>query len=280
MRKFFHSVKFKITVAVCVSLVLGIFIAAVSGNGTSPLSSALSIVMTPLGNAAEYISQRLGDFGAGFVSSTKYKEEIVSLQNEIEDYKAQLVEHEKLKQKLRSYEAFLEVKEDNPHYTFLPASVIFRDASDLYSSFTINKGQKDGLKVNQPVIYGKHLVGVIKELFESSAVVYSLFDPTVSVSAYEIRTREDCYTESDTALSLQGMIKISGLSRSTPVVPGGIVCTSGIGGIFPRDLIIGTVSQVTSNETDISAYACVTPDIDIMEIADVFVITDFSEGNK
>lgn len=280
MRKFFHSVKFKITVAVCISLVLGIFIAAVSGNGTSPLSSVLSIAMTPLGNASEFISRKLENFGGGFVSSSKYKEEIVSLQDEIENYKAQLVEHEKLKQKLRSYEAFLEVKEDNPDYTFLPASVIFRDTSDLYSSFTINKGLKDGLKINQPVIYGKHLVGVIKELSENSAVVYTLFDPTVSVSAYEIRTREDCYTESDTGMTVQGNIKISGLSRSTPVVPGGIVCTSGIGGIYPRDLIIGTVNQVTSNETDISAYASITPDVDITSIVDVFVITDFSGKSK
>ncbi len=277
MRNFFYGVKFKITAAICVSLLLGIFIAAVSGSGTSPLSAVLGTVMTPLNTLSEKIVQKLGDFGAGFTSSSAYREEIASLNEQLEEYRAQLVDYEKLRHKLNSYEAFLEVKEENPDYTFLPASVILRDQSDIYSSFTINKGSADGLKLDQPVIYGRHLAGVIKELNENSAVVYSLFDPSVSVSAYEIRTREDCYTESDTSLSSQGLIKISGLSRSTPVVSGGIVCTSGIGGIYPRDLIIGTVTQVVSSDTDISAYATVQPDIDITGIVDVFVITDFAD---
>lgn len=276
MRKFFYGVKFRITAAICASLLLGIFIAAVSGSGTSPLSNILGTVMTPLTELSERIVNRLGDFGAGFVSSSAYREEIASLNDEIENYRTQLTDYEKLKHKLNSYEAFLEVKEENQDYTFLPASVILRDVSDIYSSFTINKGSADGIKLNQPVIYGKHLTGIVKEVSETTAVVYSLYDPTVSVSAYEIRTREDCYTECDTSLSREGLIKISGLSRSTPVVPGGIICTSGIGGIYPRDLIIGTVTQVTSSETDISAYAAIKPDIDITGIVDVFVITDFA----
>lgn len=277
MRKFFNGVKFKITVAICVSLLLGIFIAAVSGSGTTPLSAALGTVMSPLSRIAQIVNEKIGDLGAGFVSSSVYIEEINSLKAEIEDYKAQLVDNEKLKRQLSAYEAFLDVKEENPDYSFVPASVILRDTSDIYSSFTINKGSDDGLALDQPVIYGSHLTGIIKELTPDTAVVYSLFDPTVSVSAYEIRTREDCYTEGDTALSAEGLIRISGLSRSTPVVPGGIVCTSGIGGIYPRDLIIGTVTQVSNSETDISAYAVVEPDIDITGIVDVFVITDFDK---
>lgn len=275
MRQFFNGVKFKITAAICVSLLLGIFIAAVSENGTSPLSSAAGNVLAPLAEVSRSISEKMKDFRAGFVSSSTYREEISSLNDEIESYKEQLVDHEMLQHKLHAYEAFLDVKEEHPDYSFLPATVILRDASDIYSSFSINKGSDDGLKINMPVIYGKHLVGIIKELTANTAVVFSLFDPTVSVSAYEIRTREDCYTESDTLLSSQGLIKLSGLSRSTPIVSGGIVCTSGIGGIYPRDLIIGTVTQVGNSETDISAYATIKPDVDITSIVDVFVITDF-----
>ena len=280
MRNFFSGTKFKITAAILASLLLGIFIAAVSGSGVSPLSEALGILMTPLNSAAQAINERLGEVKAGFTSSAAYREQIEALNAEIESYRAELADYEKLRQKLNSYEAFLEVREENPDYTFEPASVIMRDASDIYSSFTINKGRADGLEIDQPVICGKHLVGVIKKLNETSAVVCTLTDPSVSVSAYEIRTREDCYTECDTELAVNGLIRLSGLSRSTPVVPGGIVCTSGIGGIFPRDLIIGTVIQVNNSETDISAYATVEPDIDLGSLVDVFVITDFEEESK
>ena len=275
MKKFFYSVKFQIFAAVCASLILGVFIAAVSGNGSSPLSSAFSFLMKPLGSVSEYITRSLGDFSAGFVSSSAYRDEIASLRSEIDDYKAQLVDYEKLKHKLQAYEAFLEVKDENPDYTFMPASVIFRDASDIYFSFTVNKGSADGIKPDMPVICGRHLVGITGEVSEKTTVVLSLYDPAVSVSSYEIRTREDCYTESDAGLLQEGLIKLSGLSRSTPIVSGGIICSSGIGGLYPADLLIGTVTKVENSETDISAFAAVKPGVDIAGITDVFIITGY-----
>ena len=150
-----------------------------------------------------------------------------------------------------------------------------RDPLDAYNSFTINKGSLDGIKTEMPVIYGKNLLGVVREVGLTSSVVHSVFHPDVSVSVYEIRTRENCYTESDNASAAEGHIKLMGLSRTTPVVSGGIVCSSGIGGVYPRDLIVGSVSEVVNSESDISAYALVTPSADFSGLIDVFVITDF-----
>ena len=70
-------------------------------------------------------------------------------------------------------------------------------------------------------------------------------------------------------------MKLTGLSQSTTVAPGGIVCTSGVGGVFPRNLIIGTVTQVYREEGDVSYCAEIRPGVDIGEVQDAFVITDF-----
>ncbi len=277
MRNYFRSIKFKYTLCVLAVLLLGLFVAAVSSGGTSPFSSALNYVLTPLNRAAAYLSETLSDWNAGFRSSARYIEEIESLKEEVEDYRQQLVEHEKLQQKLASYEDFLGVKSEHSDFVFEPAAVIMRDGMDIYASFTINKGTQDGIDVDMPVIYGKNLLGVVREVSLTSAVVYTVFHPDVSVSAYEMRTREDCYTEAENDLSAEGSIKLMGLARTTPVVAGGIVCTSGIGGIYPRDLIIGTVTQVMSSEADISAYAVVQPTVDPRTATDVFVITDFED---
>ena len=67
-----------------------------------------------------------------------------------------------------------------------------------------------------------------------------------------------------------------GLSNSTAISPGGIVCTSGVGGIYPRDLIIGTVMRVADSETDISTTAIIKPGVDVSALTDVFIITEFS----
>lgn len=276
MRNYFSSSKFRITLCVCIALLLGIFVAAVSDGGSSPLSSAVSFVMTPFQNAAADLAGAMKNFNGYFASSGSYAKQVEELQSEVASLRAELVDYENLKYKLTAYEEFLDVKERNPDYQFLPASVILRDSSDIYGSFTLNCGSADGVKTDDPVIYGNSLVGVVREVTDKTCLVNTILNPSVSVGAYEIRTREDSYTESENALALRGLIKLSGLSRSTPVVAGGIVCTSGIGGIYPRDLTIGTITEIVNEESAVSAYALIEPDIDPAQLSDVFIITGFN----
>lgn len=280
MRNFLHGTKFRIAIAVFVCLLLGVFFAALSVGGSSPVSRALDFVTAPLQNAAVYISSFFNDFNGYFVSSKKYAEEVEELKSEISDLKSQLVDYEKALHKLEAYEDFLEVKDDNPDFSFTPATIVLRDSSDIYASFTVNKGAKDGVSVNDPVIYGNALVGVVREVNENTSTVFTLFSPDVSASAYEIRTREDCYVEAEPGYSADGLLKISGFTKTTPVVSGGIVCTSGIGGIYPKDLIIGTIKEVHADEIGISSYAIVTPEAEYSLLTDVFIITDFEGKNK
>ena len=83
------------------------------------------------------------------------------------------------------------------------------------------------------------------------------------------------FVTSTVALSTEGHCHMPGLSSSTAVTVGGIVCTSGVGGIFPRDLIIGNIVDVVDGTVDISASAIIEPGVDFSEITDVFIITDF-----
>ncbi len=275
MRNFFRTTKFKISLAVLFSLFLGFFVAAVSNSGSSPLSSALSYIMTPLENIAVAIADTTDDFNGWFVSSKTYADKIDELKQENAKLRSQLVDYEKTLHKLEAYEEFLDVKEKNPDYSFIPATIILKDTSDIYGSFTLNKGIEDGISVNDPVIYGDALVGTVRTVNQNNCTVYSLFNPDVSVSAYEIRTREDCYTETDITVSDSGLIVLSGLAKNTSVVSGGIVCTSGIGGLYPKDLIIGTVKDIKPDITGLSVTAFIEPEADYSLLTDVFIITDF-----
>lgn len=261
--------------SVWTALLLGIFVAAVSDSGSTPFSSALSFIMSPLHNAAVRFADTFGDFNAKFTSSKTYADEAASLQEEIAELRSQLVDYEKSLHKLHAYEEFLEVKEKNPDFSFVPAEIILRDSTDIYGSFTLNRGTADGVTLNCPVIYGDSLVGIVKTVTADTCTVYTLLHPEVSAGAYEIHTRENCFTSANTEYSLNGIIKAEGLSKNTPVVSGGIICTSGIGGIFPKDLIIGTVKEIEINETQLAAYAVIEPVNDYSLLTDVFIITDF-----
>ena len=279
MKNFFRSTKFRICTAILTAMLLAVFISAVSENGSSPVSSALSYILTPIENIAVHISESLSEFNGYFVSSKAMEKYAEELQSEIYDLRLQLVDYEKTRHKLEAYEDFLGVREKNPDFRFASGEIILRDTSDFYGSFTLNIGSDDGISVNDPVIYSDNLVGVVATVSPKNCTVHTLYNPEISVSAYEIRTREACFTESEYALTGEGFLKLSGLKKNTPVVSGGVVCTSGIGGIYPKDLIIGTVREIKNDITGLSSYGLVAPGIDYSKLTDVFVITDF-EGKS
>ena len=275
MRNFLRSTSFKILLTVAVVLLAGAIAAAALASGTSPLTSAVGTVFSPLSDAAAYISEKFDNFKGGFISSRSYMDRVEELEEQVADYQSKLVDYEKLQKQVEAYEKFLGVKEKNPDFQFVAGTVIGRDAADVFGSFVLNCGSADGVAVGDPVISCEYLIGIVNETSPTSCTVLSVCDPKFSAAAYEIRTGEAGYTQTTTKLGVQGVLKLSGLERDTAVAEGGIVCTSGVGGVFPRGLIIGTVTTVQKEEGDISYYAEVKPEIEISEVQDAFVITDF-----
>lgn len=277
MNRFFKSTTFKVLLAAAALLVCATVLATLVAGGTSPVTKVFGVLTSPLESAASYISSKFDSFTGGFISSKSYRDRVSELEQQVADYQKQLVDYEKMKKQIEAYEEFLDVREKNPDYTWVYSTVIGRDSADMFGSFTINKGSADGIEVNDAVIYSEYLVGVVTEVSPTSSVVRSVFDPSVNVAAYEIRTGELGYISSTAEDALSGGCRLSGLDRATAVSKGGIVCTSGTGGIFPEDLIIGTVTSVEQSTTDLSAYAVIEPAVDSKDIHDCFVITDFGE---
>ena len=277
MNRFFKSTTFRVLLAVAVLLLCATVLATVTSKAISPLTNALSFLTSPLQEATSFIYSKFDGVTGGFISSKSYQERISQLEQQVADYQKQLVDYEKTKKQLSSYEEFLDVREKNPDFTWVYSTVIGRDSADLFGSFTINKGSLDGIKVNDAVIYSEYLVGVVTEVNPTSAVVRSISDPSVNVAAYEIRTGELGYVSSSYDTAVNGGCRLSGLDKSTGISKGGIVCTSGTGGIFPKDLIIGTVSAVEQSSTDLTSYATLNLAVDSKDIHDCFVITAFEE---
>lgn len=275
MKNFFKSTKFKVLICVLAALFCGMLLAAFTSNSVSPVTSVAGVIYKPFQQAASYVAEKTQDWKGSFVSSSEYKEQVQELESEILEYNEKLVDYERTKQKLESYEAVLGVKNENPDYKLVAASVISKNTADAYDSITIDKGTTSGVKVNAPVIYGENVIGIVKEAGLTASVVKTILDPSVNISVYEIKSRESGYSNTTASLSYEGFCKMSGLTQETAVSAGGIVCTSGLGGIFPRDLVIGTITVMKNEETDVSVYGIIEPAVDVRAVNDVFVITDF-----
>ncbi len=275
MGEFFKSKKFKILACVLAALLVGTIFAAISHNSTAPMSSVLSAAFSPVEKFATFLANKTSDFAVNFRSSASLNERVDELEKQLEEYQVKLVEFEQTKQKLAVYEEFLDVKEENPDFDFESTTIIARDSADMYYSFVIGKGSNAGIEVNDPVIYGKHLVGVVTSVKLNTAVVKTILDPDVNVGAYDVQSREYGYVTTNNDLSKAGKCMLPGLKKTTSITGGSVICTSGIGGIYPKDLIIGTAEEVLSDTQTVSVYAVIEPGVKIDDLQDVFVIKNF-----
>lgn len=280
MVRFLKSTAFKIFAVIAAALLVGSVFAVTSRNGSSPLTSVTSVVFGPLSRISSKVAAEFSNTNISFKSSSALAKEIEELQKKVDSLTEQLVDYEQLRNKNELYQEFLGIKEEHSDYTFAQAAIIGRDAADNLGSFTLNKGSTNDISVNDPVIYGKYLVGVVASVTPTQCKVNTILNPKVNVSAYEVRTRDLGFVTSTVALAQEGHCHMPGLSSSTAVTAGGIVCTSGVGGIFPKDLIIGNIVDVVDGTVDISASAIIEPGVDFSEITDVFIITSFDGQNE
>ncbi|NLO46411.1 MAG: rod shape-determining protein MreC [Clostridiales bacterium] len=277
MLRFLKSNGFKLFLAVIAVLMSGSALALVTGENSSPFASAAAVVFGPVQRLSAKAANGMSGLSISFKSSSYYRKTSEELESELAGCRESLAGYDKALKKLELYENFLEIKEENPDYTFVSASIIARGAEDLYCSFTLNKGTVHGISINNPVIYNKYLVGVVTSVMATQCNVDTILNPKVNISAYETRTRESGYIETDSSMSKNGLCRLSGIERTTQIAPGGMVCTSGTGGIYPKDLLIGEVEEIADATENISAYAAVRPYVDYSKLIDLFIITGFSE---
>lgn len=274
MKQFFKGKRFKVFISVVAVLIVCVAAAALSSSRSSPLSSAFGAVFSPVQRAAAFVSGRLNDIVV-FGRASEYESEIEALSSKIADCEQRLVAYDEAMYRLDAYENMLGLKKDNPDYELVYSNIIGTDAQDLFSTLILDKGSTDGISVNDPVVYGSYVVGVVRSVNATYSVVKTLLDPSVNVGAYETKSRETGYVTTNAELSANGEYMLSGLNRDSAVARGGIVCTSGIGGVYPKGFIIGTVEGMRYSEIDISSYAVITPGTVISDLQDVFVITAF-----
>ncbi|MBQ5579633.1 MAG: rod shape-determining protein MreC, partial [Clostridia bacterium] len=216
------------------------------------------------------------NIGHFFTRSSTYERRIDDLEGKVISAQKQLADYEETKQKLESYENFLGIKEQHPDYQVISATVIGKDSANNFTTFVFNKGSVSGVKVDDPVIYGDgQLIGVVTKVAPTYCVVSTILDPKISISAYEVRTRESGYITNDADIVKKGFCRLSGLDRKTKVSKGSVIATAGVGGIYPRDLIIGTVREIQNDEKDISAYAVIEPNIDVTQLTEALIMIGF-----
>ncbi|MGN1051362.1 MAG: rod shape-determining protein MreC [Acutalibacteraceae bacterium] len=199
-----------------------------------------------------------------------------ALVKEIANLRTQLVDYYDVKQENTRLWKYYDLKKDNPKFEFMPANVIRRDPNDEFYSFTVDAGTSEGVSLNDPVVTENGLVGYVSSVSSDSAKITTILNPDISVGALDRATADSGVISGDSSFSDKNYTTLKQISSDNKIKKGDIIITTGIGGIYPADLIVGEVKDVRYDQYDSSKYALIKPYDDIRSVTDVVIITAFS----
>jgi rod shape-determining protein MreC len=263
--------------SVCILLGLALVTASM---GNSYLNSALGFIITPMQQLSAKISGAAADAAPGGKSVEELEAEIKQLTEERDKLIKLTIDYYDIKKNNQQYSKFLELKDKNKEYKFAPGAVISSSSLDLFYGFTLDVGSLAGISKDDPVITDSGLVGWVSEVYPTYCKVTTIFSPDTNVGVLCQRSEDTGVVTGDLKLADQGLVKWKFITAQNKLEAGDIVITTGISGMYPRGIPVGKVKELKNDETDASLYALVEPYVDIKNVRDVFVITEFQgQGN-
>lgn len=159
-------------------------------------------------------------------------------------------------------------------YEYLNATVTSRSVGYWYNTITINKGSYNGIKKDMVVINGKGLIGrVIKtSTFTSDVRLITTSETNNKISVHVSNGDNNLYGLINNYDYSKNLLEVEGISNTKDVDIGDFVYTSGLGGIFPSGILIGSVSEITTDSYDLAKIIKVKPSADFSNINYVSVL--------
>ena len=149
-----------------------------------------------------------------------------------------------------------------------------KNSGNWYSTFTINRGSEDGILVDQNVIAGSGLVGIVTEVGAHWATVRSIIDDSSNVSAMVLSTSDRCIVSGDLSLMSDNQIRFGQMENNDNTVSvGDQIVTSYISDKYLQGILIGYVSEVTVDSNNLTRSGYITPAVDFKNLQEVLVIT-------
>lgn len=276
MKEFFHSVKFKIIVALTAVLIGAMIYSVTTGGYSSGSSYLFEVIFEPVRNLSSSISDKVSRSLDMVINAEKYYNENQQLKAQLNALYNDVIDYDKVLEENKELRVMLELKEEYNNYKFSPpCTVIARTTNDPYGSFTVDKGANDGIKPGDPVVTETGIVGVCFEVSPSTSKVRTLYSPKTAVGVYTVRTKAEGIAEGGYDLAINGRIRMSYISKESDIREGDVIVTSGSAN-YPAGQLIGTVESVEMEQNGLSKFAVIIPAEDPNTITSVFVITDYS----
>lgn len=233
----------------------------------SPLTSFANSIQ----NGITYVKNKVTGDENFFVNIQELKTENEKLKKENLELQQTLREFEILKAENATLSEYLNLSDKYSEYTTVPGYVIQSDITNYSKIIIINIGKRDGIEVNMPVISEKGLVGYVISVSEKTAKVQTIIDSSSIVGSAISTTRDSIIVRG--IIGSNNQLKATYIPTDANVLEGDSIETSGIGGIYPKGVRIGTIKKVVDTKNITDRYAIIETAVDFTKLETVLVIT-------
>jgi rod shape-determining protein MreC len=238
------------------------------------LTSLSNIINQTLVEAQTWISIRylaVVDFLTVPRDVASMRQRNVELEAEVARLQTQVIELQQQVTETQILSALVDFARASPENTYKAATVIGRDPSPFLRYVIINIGSNDGIRQGMPVVTEQGLVGCVDAVTSDAARVQLIADPASAVNV----SLQNSKTEAILVGSITGNLSLDMISQDVTVQPGDVVLTSGLGGGYPPNLLVGQVISVRKLDYELFQQATVQPIVNYDKLQFVLVITNF-----
>lgn len=259
-------------------LSLVMFVLGVNESEAGPLHNvrgAVQTITTPVRYLGTLVGSPVQGISNVFVNLTASEETLSDLKNENEQLKAEVTRLSEYEQQANTLTDLLSIK-NTYNLTTTAASVIAHSTDSWSSTITIDKGSSSGISVGMPVSSSTGIIGQVSEVSLTTSVVRLITDENSGVSAMIQSSR----AQGSLSGSADGTLRLTLVRTDQQVSVGDMVITSGLGGVYPRGLPLGTVSNITKTSGALYYEITVEPLSNIHALENVLVITSLTDEQK
>lgn len=265
--------KLAVTIIVLSVAFLGIIIYTINTEQKNIVSSGFGSAVNPLQKVVYTINDKIKGTLDFFLNFSKVKEENNDLTKKNIELENKLLEYDKLKEENDRLREVLNFKDSKNNYDYLGCEIIGYSGESFSNGYIIDKGENDGLKKGMVIISNKGLVGQIASTGSNWAIVQSLLNENIAVSVMINSTRETTgILKGYITHSNDNLTKVTNLPIDSAIKEGDVIVTSGLGQIYPKEVRVGEVISVETDEIKVMKTAIVKPFVDFNRLEELFVV--------
>lgn len=248
-------------------------------NFVFDIKSLYAFGLYPLQSATKNISKAFVKIYTGITDIITLQDSLEAMRNRVATLEGTALEYRQLKSENDRLKKLLNDRPVDDNYELEYAEIVSKDPQNFYRTIVINKGSVDGISVGMPVIAYqngvKGLVGKIIEVRNYYSRVLSLSDETSQISVM-LETSHAAGIMSGQSLKSQEAY-LGYIDRSVEVEEGERVITSGMGGVFSKGILVGTIFKVEKKIYGLFHDLYVSPVVDFSSLEDVYIIKKMPE---